>query len=91
MILALIIVGWLICGFIARCLALGRYTEKFPDQDHHDIEPWALFCGLSALIVELYRYPYRWRLQHLSKEQRWEIFQGMYPNLSREFFEKDER
>jgi len=30
-------------------------------------------------------------LQHLSKEQRWEIFQGMYPNLSREFFEKDER
>jgi len=87
--IAIAVVLWLACGFIARGLTLGYFTKKFPYMRHNDVAGAAVVFGPFSLICELITTRWKdFRVRHLTVEERWEHFRAEHPTLSREYFDE---
>jgi len=81
---------WLICGYFAYGLTLGHFDHKFPCADNRQPAIFLGVFGPFGLIVSgvMTGPPYHWRITERSVEERWEIFHREFPDLSREYFER---
>jgi len=87
----LIIVLWLSFGFVGYAIELGYFTKRYPYHDHNPIGLLAgclIFGPISALAAFIMWGPY-FRVRPLTKEQRWNAFNEMFPSLGRSYFERD--
>lgn len=83
---------WLTCSFFAYGLSLGQFTNEFPDQDEMAfVVPWSLFGGPFSLIVAatMSIENQHWLLKPYTTEQKWQYFNKMYPELGRDYFDRE--
>ena len=85
-----IAVLWLACSYVNYGLTLGSLTQEFPNQYNTMGALGVAVVGPFGLPAVLLVFsPYHWRTIPLTKEERWKAFHEMYPNLTREYFERE--
>lgn len=87
----LVLVLWFGIGFINYGFNLGGFTHRFPDQRNMTPAVMGFILGPMAVPATAVVIGYNhWLLVPYTKEQRWEYFNQMYPDLGRDYFERDD-
>lgn len=84
---ALLVVFWILCGYLDYGYNLGYFTHRFPCEDHRDFAMAMAIAGPLSLPASL-EGPRHWLTTPYTVEQRWKAFRAEFPNLSREYFEE---
>lgn len=89
-ILALVVL-WAGFGFFNYGYTLGYFTYHWPDSSNLGISLVTAVAGpIGTPAVLIAGNTRHWLLKPYTTEQRWKIFQGMYPHLTRKDFEGDD-
>jgi hypothetical protein len=87
-----IAVLWGVSGYFTHGYLLGDFTHQFPDQEQEPFcTVFAYTGGPFGYVIEYIEDGHRHYLQHeLTTEQRWQEFQKRYPDLGREYFDRED-
>jgi hypothetical protein len=87
----IVIVVWVICGYVNYGMTLGYFTHKFPYVSNVSTAITMTVLGpFGTPVVLISSAPtYHWLTKPKSAEERWEIFHKEVPHLDRDYFEEN--
>lgn len=78
---------WLVCGFLNWGMIMGKFTDEYPEFNQVPIATFAAATGVPGLIASFVFGAGHWRLVPLTKEQSWEAYHKLFPDLAYSDFE----
>jgi hypothetical protein len=93
--IALIVLGWVVCGVIGWGLTLGDFTTEFPAYKNWGIAAFIALTGpfgvfVSIIMNIIHHGQLNFRLKPLTKEERWDAFvKEGFGILGRDYFERE--
>lgn len=89
LIIFLVVIGWVLCGFLSYVFELGANTHRWPYFEHFRFCFTSSFFGPFGLFAVLVVHGFKhWRLKPLTKAEAWTAHQRAFSSLNYSYFEE---